>query len=424
MPTTAALEASEARFRAAVQAVSGILWTNDAQGRMTGQQDGWAQLTGQSLAEYQGYGWAQAVHPDDAQPTIDAWNQAVAMKRPFVFEHRVRRRDGVWRVFAIRAIPVFEDDGSIREWVGVHTDITEQRIAEQSLRELAAVLDTRVKERTAELERARLELQLFNANLEALVASRTEELKSANAEIQKYAYIVSHDLRSPLINILGFTSELQMSLKAVAAQRDILAAQAPHLIAPDFQAAITDDFPEAIDVIRSAATKMDRLVTAILKVSREGQRDLRPEPVDLTQIAETIRTTMAHQLSQADAGMEIGAMPVLQADRLAVEQVVGNLLDNAIKYLVPGRPGQISVSGINRDGRALITVQDNGRGIDPADHQRVFELFRRAGPQDRPGEGVGLAHVNALVKRMGGRITLASTPGEGSSFTIDLPAKG
>ena len=126
------------RFEGAVRAFADILWTNDAQGRMAGEQPSWAALTGQSYAEYQGYGWSNAVHPDDAQPTVDAWEEAVAERRLFVFEHRVRRHDGVWRRFAIRAAPILNDDGAVREWVGVHRDITEHRANEARLR---AVLD-------------------------------------------------------------------------------------------------------------------------------------------------------------------------------------------------------------------------------------------------------------------------------------------
>jgi PAS domain S-box-containing protein len=134
----AKLAASEARFRAAVDAVEGVIWTNNAVGEMIGPQPGWEKLTGQSQAEYQGFGWAKTVHPEDAQPTIEAWLAAVAERRPFLFEHRVRRRDGVWRTFQIRAIPVLEADNTVREWVGVHTDITEQRAADERLRESEA----------------------------------------------------------------------------------------------------------------------------------------------------------------------------------------------------------------------------------------------------------------------------------------------
>jgi PAS domain S-box-containing protein len=129
------LRASEARFRAAVDAVHGVLWTNSPDGEMLGEQPGWSALTGQSRREYEGYGWADAIHPDDARPTIDAWNDAVGERRPFDFEHRVRRHDGEWRHFAIRAIPALDEDGSIREWIGVHTDITDERAMQTALLE-------------------------------------------------------------------------------------------------------------------------------------------------------------------------------------------------------------------------------------------------------------------------------------------------
>ena len=127
------LRASEQRYQAAVAAVQGIVWTNNANGEMEGGQSGWAAITGQSYEDYQRYGWLKAVHPDDAQPTIDAWLEAVNARRMFVFEHRIRVADH-WELFSIRAIPLMNADGSIREWVGVHTNITKQRQAEENLR--------------------------------------------------------------------------------------------------------------------------------------------------------------------------------------------------------------------------------------------------------------------------------------------------
>ena len=149
----AELRQSEARFRAAVEAVQGVLWTNNARGEMAGEQPGWAALTGQTREEYQGFGWAKAVHPDDAQASIDGWNEAVRERRTFVLEHRVRRRDGEWRRFSIRAIPAFDANGQIREWVGVHTDITDLRDREDELRELNATLEQRVTQAIAERDR-------------------------------------------------------------------------------------------------------------------------------------------------------------------------------------------------------------------------------------------------------------------------------
>jgi PAS domain S-box-containing protein len=151
--TETELRKSEARFRAAVEAVEGVLWTNNARGEMVGEQPGWAALTGQTCEEYQGLGWAKAVHPDDAQASIDAWNEAVRERKTFVLEHRVRRRDGEWRRFSIRAIPAFDANGEIREWVGVHTDITELRARENELRDLNATLEQRVTQAIAERDR-------------------------------------------------------------------------------------------------------------------------------------------------------------------------------------------------------------------------------------------------------------------------------
>lgn len=131
----AAVSTSNRRFRTAMDAMHGVLWTNSPDGRMKGEQPGWAALTGQTQEEYGEYGWADAVHPDDREASVANWNAAVAAKSMFVFEHRVRRYDGAWRTFVIRALPILDQAGEITEWVGVHTDITHQRAAEATLRE-------------------------------------------------------------------------------------------------------------------------------------------------------------------------------------------------------------------------------------------------------------------------------------------------
>ena len=145
------LRQSKERFRSAIDAVEGILWTNNAVGEMEGEQPGWAALSGQGFADYQGFGWSKAVHPDDAQPTINAWDAAVRERRTFAFSHRLRRHDGQWRHFSIRAVPTFDAAGVITQWVGVHTDITDQRNAEVRLSELNETLEVQVQERTTKL---------------------------------------------------------------------------------------------------------------------------------------------------------------------------------------------------------------------------------------------------------------------------------
>ena len=129
------IKESEERFQAAVSAVEGIVWTNNEKGEMEGEQLGWAALTGQSYQEYQGYGWANAIHPDDAQPTIDTWNEAVRDRKNFVFEHRVKLKNGNWGHFSVKSVPLLNADGLVCEWVGVHIDITEQYRAEKAVKE-------------------------------------------------------------------------------------------------------------------------------------------------------------------------------------------------------------------------------------------------------------------------------------------------
>src|SRR5690606_6021713 len=148
-----------------------------------------------------------------------------------------------------------------------------------------------------------------------------------------------------------------------------------------------------------------------------------PEPVDIAEIAETSAAAVHHQV--ADNGGEIATdirIGKIITDKLSIEQVLGNMLDNAVKYQQPDRPLRVRISARHLPGnRVMIEVEDNGRGIADTDHERVFELFRRSGSQNNPGEGIGLAHVRTMVRSLGGDVTLTSRLGEGTTFIINLP---
>jgi signal transduction histidine kinase len=277
---------------------------------------------------------------------------------------------------------------------------------------------------TQELARARREVEAANAGLEERVLERTVDLGKANEEIQRFAYIVTHDLRAPLVNIMGFTSELETSIEAVRTYMDAQPpADAADVVADEARMAATQDLPEALTFIRAATRKMDGLINAILKISREGRRQLKPEQIDIAEVAEAGANAVHHQL--ADSGGEISTdirLGKIITDKLSIEQILGNLLDNAIKYQQPDRPLRIQIRGRNLPAnRVVIEVEDNGRGIADTDHERVFELFRRSGSQTHPGEGIGLAHVRTIVRSLGGDITLSSTLGDGTTFSINLP---
>lgn len=273
---------------------------------------------------------------------------------------------------------------------------------------------------TRDLTRAREEVEALNETLEHRVEERTAELGRANDEIKRFAHVVSHDLRAPLVNIMGFTSELEAGVRELQPLTEQSTPTEPVLQ----QARIAvSEMPEAIRFIRSSSSKMDALLSAILKLSREGRRPLTSERIDLAEIARASASAIQHQLEEADGTITTALdIPPISTDRLSIEQVIGNLLDNAVKYRAKDRPLRIAMRAKLLPGdKAEIEVEDNGRGIAEQDHERVFELFRRAGKQDEPGEGVGLAHVRNVIRNLGGEITLRSILGQGTTFTIVLP---
>ena len=279
------------------------------------------------------------------------------------------------------------------------------------------------------LQAAQHTLSHANELLEERVAARTAELVEANAEIQKFAYIISHDLRSPLVNIMGFASELATiraelaPIIGISPPTPVDASAAAHAAgaqqrAPD---AIDHDFGEALSFIQQATAKMDRLIGAVLKLARSGQRQFHFERLDMNALVGEIAASLKHRADEAGAVIAVMPLPTLVSDRLAVEQIFSNLLDNALKYLDDSRLGRIEVRARTFARAVIFEVEDNGRGISETDLGRIFDLFRRGGKQDKPGEGIGLAHLKVLIRRLGGKISCRSVLGQGSVFSVLLP---
>ena len=274
-----------------------------------------------------------------------------------------------------------------------------------------------------DLTRAQVNLRQANEGLEDAVEARTAELTRANQEIQRFAYIVSHDLRSPLVNVLGFTAELEEARKVLLRHLSELYDAHPELRDQQAWLAVEEDLPEAVGFIRSSTEKMDRLINSILELSRQGRRTLAPEKLDMNDVVDGIVASLHQRTEDAGAQIIVRPVPDLESDRIAVEQILSNLVENALKYLSPKRAGEVVIEGSRDANRVHIDVIDNGRGIDPSDHQRIFELFRRAGTQDQAGEGIGLANVRALAYRLGGTVEVDSQLDEGARFRLSLPEK-
>ena len=246
------------------------------------------------------------------------------------------------------------------------------------------------------------------------------ELGRANEEVKQFAYIVSHDLRAPLINLKGFGAELR---SACATIHSHLGAVLPHLN-EEQQREIGDvldrEVPEALEFMNASVERMDSFINAVLMLSRIGRRELSFERVDLRELVQNVLKNLAHQLEERQVRVTVGRLPQVVGDRTAMEQIVGNILTNAVNYLEPGRPGEIEIGGEQQDEETSFFVRDNGRGIAESDMPKVFAPFRRAGKQDVKGEGMGLAYAQTLAHRHGGYIRCDSEPGVGTTFTVVL----
>ncbi len=257
-------------------------------------------------------------------------------------------------------------------------------------------------------------------HLERRVEKRTATLAAANEELKSLAYIVSHDLRAPLVNIKGFASELGYSIAEI---NDLL--EGANQLGKQEQKILSEltekDIPESMDFIRISAEKMDGLLNAILKLSRFGSRKLQLEEIDMVALSNSILETLSYQLENHNTEVLIRALPNIVNDRFVMDRIIGNLLDNAVKYLADDRNGHIEISAKKRQRGVEFSVSDNGRGIAKENRDKVFTIFRRGAHEDIAGEGMGLAYVQTMVRSQGGHISFESTPGEGSCFSFYLP---
>ncbi len=250
-----------------------------------------------------------------------------------------------------------------------------------------------------------------------------EELAEKNKELEQVVYVTSHDLRSPLVNIQGFSKELEASLKDLAALLSKIEKIPPGL-QEKFSIIMDEDIPDSLKYILTSAARMDSLLSGLLKLSRVGRAAVSFADIDMNTMMQEVQQAFEFQLKDAGAVLEIEDLPPCYGNDMQINQVFSNLLSNAIKYLDPGRRGSIKISGRRDNAYVVYSVADNGIGIALEHQQKVFEIFHRLHPQDTSGEGLGLTIVNKILSRHNGRIWIDSKPGKGSTFFVRLPARG
>lgn len=239
-------------------------------------------------------------------------------------------------------------------------------------------------------------------------------------ELKDYSYTISHDLRAPLISLKGFSGEIRLSLEELKPIVQQAAGQNETANSARISAILDQDLPEAVDYIDAASARMERLLEAMRKLSRLGRRELLPERLNVNAVVAETLNSLAYMIKSRKIEVMVADLPEIVADRVSLEEIFANLLSNAVNYLDSQRPGRVRVAGENRSGETIFQVSDNGHGVRPSDVEKIFNMFERLGPNDTPGEGMGLSYVRSLVRRHGGTVTCESQPDIGSTFTFSI----
>jgi PAS domain S-box-containing protein len=346
---------------------------------MTGDQPDWSRYTGQTPARLAGHGWAEAIHPDDLPATLAAWDVAIASRRVFLHEHRVRRHDGAYRLFAVRAAPVFEASvseasgqgrpGRLREWVGVHEDITDRRLAEDDLR-----------------------------------AAR-DAAEDANRAKSQFLANMSHELRTPLSAIIGYSEMLE---------EEIGDSGDPAGLLPD------------MGKVKSNARHLLSLINDVLDLSKieSGKMEVYAEDFDVAPLMQDVAATAQALVDKRGNTLTVELAPGLgrmHQDMTKLRQMLLNLLSNAAKFT---ENGTITLLASRVGEEVLFRVSDTGIGMTAEQLEKLFQRFQQADASTTRrfgGTGLGLSITKAFSAMLGGTVAVDSAPGRGTSFTLRLP---
>jgi PAS domain S-box-containing protein len=391
------------RYRIIVENIADyVIFTLDAEGRIDNWSLGACNVLGYSAEEALGREYSLVFTAEEAESGEPQREMAEAARTGHCASASWRqRRDRTlfWASGVLTA--VHNEAGKLTGFIRVARDMTEQKRLEESLKGTAAELASKVAERTRELE----------ANL--------AELQRKNLEVEAFVYIVSHDLRAPLVNVQGFVRELEQSCKQL--HTSILSCPGWEQCWPKVQPILDEEIGGALHFISASATKFERLIDALLGFSRLGRQVYKIAHVNVWELVTIAVTTFDQAITEAGAEVEVGALPSVSADATALGQVFSNLIGNALKYRSSERPLKIEIGGQVKEGMVYYWVRDNGLGIPEPAQDKLFQVFQRFHAQQAEGEGMGLAIAHRIVERHGGKIWAESQEGKGTAFFFSLP---
>ena len=373
------LQASEVYFRELTQALPVGVWTSQPDGRVDFINRHWleyAGLTFQHAMRHQD-AWTENVHPDDRAQAEAISAAGWAANEGYHLEARFREaKSGNYRWFLKRSVPVRDAEGNLRKRIGICIDIDDLKYAQGILARHADELESQVN-------------------------ARTGELRETVSELEAFSYSVSHDMRAPLRAMQGFSQ----------------------LLLQDHEATLDARSVDQLRRINTSAARLDALIGDVLTYSRLLRSEIVLKTVSLDELVRHVMTTYP-QLQANGAEITIaGALPAVLANEASLTQVVSNLLSNAVKFVAPGVKPCVRLRAERIDGDVRLWIEDNGIGIDPRDHARIWTIFTRiVRAKDYEGTGIGLAIVRKAAERMGGTLGLESELGRGSKFWLQLRA--